>query len=40
MPRMGGLAIYIAFTEALDIFIGGTIIVITGALDDRYRLSP
>jgi UDP-GlcNAc:undecaprenyl-phosphate GlcNAc-1-phosphate transferase len=51
MPRMGGLAIYIAFTvcffifvplttEALGIFIGGTLIVITGALDDRYQLSP
>lgn len=51
MPRMGGLAIYIAFAvcfflfvpmtkEALGIFIGGTIIVITGALDDRFQLSP
>lgn len=51
MPRMGGLAIYIAFTvcfflfvplskEALGIFIGGTIIVITGVVDDKYQLSP
>lgn len=51
MPRMGGLAIYIAFAicfflfvpmtkEALGIFIGGTIIVITGALDDKYQLTP
>jgi len=51
MPRLGGLAIFIAFAvcfflfvpktkEAWGIFIGGTIIVITGALDDRYQLSP
>jgi UDP-GlcNAc:undecaprenyl-phosphate/decaprenyl-phosphate GlcNAc-1-phosphate transferase len=51
MPRLGGLAIYFAFavsfflfvpmsTEALGIFIGGTVIVITGALDDKYQLSP
>ncbi|RKD22079.1 undecaprenyl-phosphate alpha-N-acetylglucosaminyl 1-phosphate transferase [Ammoniphilus oxalaticus] len=51
MPRLGGLAIYISFAicfflfvpktkEALSIFIGGTIIVITGAIDDRYQISP
>lgn len=51
MPRLGGLAIYISFAicfflfipltkEALGIFIGGTIIVITGVLDDKYQLSP
>jgi len=51
MPRMGGLAIYLAFavcfflfvpqtSEALGIFIGGTIIVLTGMLDDKYQLSP
>lgn len=51
MPRLGGLAIYIAFAicfflfvpktkEALGIFIGATVIVITGAIDDRYQISP
>jgi UDP-GlcNAc:undecaprenyl-phosphate GlcNAc-1-phosphate transferase len=51
MPRMGGLAIYAAYvvafflfvpktSEAIGIFIGGSIIVLTGALDDKYQLSP
>ncbi|WP_047150876.1 MraY family glycosyltransferase [Aneurinibacillus tyrosinisolvens] len=51
MPRLGGLAIYIGFSiaylaffppsqEATGIFLGGSIIVIVGALDDRFELSP
>lgn len=56
MPRLGGLAIFLAFvgayfviSPALNVFnsdaafgllIGGAIIVITGALDDRFQLSP
>lgn len=56
MPRMGGLAIYgaysicyiliVYFTEAVAtnvgyaILIGGGIIVLTGALDDVFDLSP
>ncbi len=51
MPRLGGLGIYIAFLIAFlfiapktlltyAILLGATIIVITGALDDRYQLSP
>lgn len=60
MPRLGGLAIYLAFVggfialspvfglidtglkanAAWGILIGGTIIVLTGALDDRFELSP
>ena len=60
MPRLGGLAIFIAFAGAFlalsplfglidtglktnaawGILIGGTIIVLTGALDDRLQLSP
>ncbi|ERM17084.1 MraY family glycosyltransferase [Brevibacillus halotolerans] len=52
MPRMGGLAIFIGFVvalfiflkpltnEMLGIFIGGTIVLITGILDDKYQLSP
>ncbi|WP_442954350.1 glycosyltransferase family 4 protein [Paenibacillus sp. MMS18-CY102] len=60
MPRLGGLAIYIAFVGAVlivgpfipegllraydydmirAILVGGTIIVILGALDDRFELS-
>lgn len=49
MPRLGGLAIYIAFMIAaiaslemtwdmLGILIGGTVIVIIGVLDDKYQL--
>lgn len=51
MPRLGGLAIYVGFSiayllffppseEALGIFLGGSIIVLLGALDDRFELSP
>lgn len=61
MPRLGGLAIYIAFVAAYFIvapffpegfisasdmnlvkalLVGGTMIVIVGAFDDRYELSP
>lgn len=56
MPRLGGLAIFLAFigsyfviSPALDVFhsdaalgllVGGLVIVITGALDDRFELSP
>ncbi|WP_274362487.1 glycosyltransferase family 4 protein [Paenibacillus thermotolerans] len=56
MPRLGGLAIYLAFVCAFFIvlpvlegykahvvwglLIGGTIITIVGALDDRFELSP
>jgi UDP-GlcNAc:undecaprenyl-phosphate GlcNAc-1-phosphate transferase len=56
MPRLGGLAIFLAFvgayfvvSPALDAFnsdaglgllLGGLVIVITGALDDRFQLSP
>jgi UDP-GlcNAc:undecaprenyl-phosphate GlcNAc-1-phosphate transferase len=55
MPRMGGLAIFLAFVGAFFIIspaitemkqnaawgllLGGLIIVITGALDDRFELS-
>lgn len=46
MPRMGGLAIYIAFsvvlwlsqemtTELIGLFIGGTVLVIVGIIDDK-----
>lgn len=51
MPRLGGLAIYIAFLASYlwvapqnkltwGIIAGGTIIVITGVLDDRFQISP
>ncbi|MDF2958985.1 MAG: UDP-phosphate N-acetylglucosaminyl 1-phosphate transferase [Paenibacillus sp.] len=56
MPRLGGLAIFVAFVGAyivvspaissinsdvaIGLLIGGTIIVIVGALDDRFDLSP
>jgi UDP-GlcNAc:undecaprenyl-phosphate GlcNAc-1-phosphate transferase len=56
MPRLGGLAIFLAFVgayfvispvidgiysdAALGLLLGGTVIVITGALDDRFQLSP
>jgi UDP-GlcNAc:undecaprenyl-phosphate/decaprenyl-phosphate GlcNAc-1-phosphate transferase len=56
MPRLGGLAIYLAFVGAffiiypaldaaqakvaLGLLLGGTIIVVVGALDDKYELSP
>ncbi len=52
MPRMGGLAIYLGYvvafflfvplqrTEMIGIFIGGTIVLITGMLDDKMQLSP
>ncbi|MFC6334922.1 glycosyltransferase family 4 protein [Paenibacillus septentrionalis] len=60
MPRMGGLAIYLAFIISFfcvmplipegmllgkdlnllkAVLVGGTIIIITGALDDRFELS-
>lgn len=49
MPRLGGLAIYIAFMVAavaslemtwdiVGILVGGTVIVIVGVLDDKYQL--
>jgi UDP-GlcNAc:undecaprenyl-phosphate GlcNAc-1-phosphate transferase len=56
MPRLGGLAIFIAFVGAyfvispaidlvqqevaVGLLIGGSIIVLLGALDDRFDLSP
>lgn len=56
MPRLGGLAIYLAFILGLfvvypaingidskliwGIAIGGTLVVLVGALDDRFDLSP
>jgi UDP-GlcNAc:undecaprenyl-phosphate/decaprenyl-phosphate GlcNAc-1-phosphate transferase len=51
MPRLGGLAIYISFMTGMlimipdspyfwPIIIGGTIIIITGFLDDVRELSP
>ncbi|UFJ40135.1 undecaprenyl/decaprenyl-phosphate alpha-N-acetylglucosaminyl 1-phosphate transferase [Brevibacillus humidisoli] len=51
MPRMGGLAIYLGYVvslflfvpltnEIIGIFIGGTIILLVGMLDDRYQLAP
>jgi UDP-GlcNAc:undecaprenyl-phosphate GlcNAc-1-phosphate transferase len=56
MPRLGGLAIYLAFActflmispilgdfrenAAWGLLIGGAIIVLVGALDDKYELSP
>ncbi len=56
MPRLGGLAIFMAFIGAffvvfpaieqmklnavLGLLIGGSIIVLVGALDDKYELSP
>ncbi|BBN98206.1 glycosyltransferase family 4 protein [Sporolactobacillus terrae] len=51
MPRMGGLAIYLAFligifimwpdsSFTLPLIIGSVIIIITGILDDMYSLSP
>lgn len=50
MPRLGGLAIYISFIigflilgpdkpYAIPILIGGTVIIITGILDDMMELS-
>lgn len=50
MPRMGGLAIYLGYLvsfflfvpfskEMLGIFIGGTIIMFVGMLDDKFQLS-
>lgn len=51
IPRGGGLAIFIALiistliflplsSQLIWILIGGTIILITGLLDDKYNLSP
>jgi UDP-GlcNAc:undecaprenyl-phosphate GlcNAc-1-phosphate transferase len=51
MPRMGGLAIYLAFiigmlimwpdsSFTLPLIIGSVIIILTGVLDDMYSLSP
>lgn len=56
MPRLGGVAIFLAFVGALFIILpvlseynanavwalllGGSVIVLTGALDDRFELSP
>ncbi|MCL1632665.1 undecaprenyl/decaprenyl-phosphate alpha-N-acetylglucosaminyl 1-phosphate transferase [Sporolactobacillus sp. CPB3-1] len=51
MPRMGGLAIYLAFLAGmlilwpdssftLPLLIGSVIIILTGVLDDLYSLSP
>jgi UDP-GlcNAc:undecaprenyl-phosphate/decaprenyl-phosphate GlcNAc-1-phosphate transferase len=50
MPRLGGLAIFLSFvigyllwqpnsSYALPILVGALIIIITGALDDRFELS-
>lgn len=49
MPRLGGLAIYLAFVIAVlatmhitrdiaALLLGGTVIVIVGVLDDKYQL--
>ena len=49
MPRLGGLAIYLAFVIAvfatmhitrdiMALLLGGTLIVIVGILDDKYQL--
>lgn len=49
MPRLGGLAIYIAFMigtiaslemtkDIIGILIGATVIVVVGVLDDKYQL--
>ncbi|WP_227762385.1 MraY family glycosyltransferase [Zhaonella formicivorans] len=51
MPRLGGLAIYLAFTltvlftqplttQVLGLLLGGLIIMLVGLLDDTYGLSP
>ncbi len=59
MPRLGGLAIYLAFVvafiimlpqiEVMDagkralawaLFVGGSMIALLGAVDDKYNLSP
>ncbi|WP_141335944.1 glycosyltransferase family 4 protein [Paenibacillus sp. tmac-D7] len=56
MPRLGGLAIFIAFVAAyfvvspamdalksdvvFGLLVGGVIVVVIGALDDRFDLSP
>ncbi len=56
MPRLGGLAIFIAFVAAyfvvspamdalksdvvFGLLVGGAIVVVIGALDDRFDLSP
>ncbi|WP_126428818.1 glycosyltransferase family 4 protein [Brevibacillus marinus] len=51
MPRMGGLAIYLGYVvslflfvpltkEIIGIFLGGTIILLVGMLDDRFQLTP
>lgn len=56
MPRLGGIAIFLAFVgayfiispalkafnsdAAFGLLLGGLVIVITGALDDRFQLSP
>lgn len=56
MPRLGGLAVFLAFTGAffvvapfivdlnwrvaLALLAGGALIVLVGALDDRFDLSP
>lgn len=52
MPTMGGLTIYISFflsaffiistsgTQLLPIFVGATIIVVTGMIDDLFELKP
>ena len=51
MPRIGGLAIYIAFlagfilvstfiTLPISIMIGATIIMLTGFIDDKFQIKP
>lgn len=56
MPRLGGVAIFLAFgiaffvispaisgvnsNVAMGLLIGGAVVVATGALDDKYDLSP
>ena len=51
MPRLGGLAIYLAFLVSFifvvpknmltyGILVGGTVIVIIGVIDDKIQLSP
>ncbi|MDR3562529.1 MAG: MraY family glycosyltransferase [Negativicutes bacterium] len=51
IPRMGGLAIYLAFIlavlaslhlnhEILGLLLGGTVILIVGVVDDLWQISP
>lgn len=52
IPRMGGLALYMAFTTAtlcffpylsksyFGILLGGAVLVVSGIIDDKYNLRP